>query len=305
MGKALETISNGIRTTGFELRKHSPEIMIGAGIIGAIASTILACRATLKAKPVVEEHKKKSQEIHDAYAKCEISEKEKNRDVPKLCFKTGGELAKLYALPAGLAILSYASIVGSHVTMDNRLAEGAAAYMALSKTVQGYRGRVAEKLGVEEERDLWIKPTREELMKAAKEAKADEAENKKKRRKKEPFHPSRYARIIDEASPLWDENPEFTLWSLRAAETTANNLLETRKFLFLNDVYDILGFARTKEGSLVGWIYDPTIIHKIDFGIYDFRDPMKARFLDGSEPNIILEFNVDGVIVNKMPKQEV
>lgn len=304
MSKILDTMTNSVRTAGFELKKHSPEIMIGAGIVGAIVSTILACRATLKAKPVVEEHKKKVEAIHEAYDDPEVNypEQAKNKDVVRTYAYTGFQLIKLYAVPAALAAVSYASIVGSHKIMSDRNMQATAAYMTLSEMVRGYRGRVAEKLGKDEEGELWIKPTREELKKAAEEAKAD-PEEKKKNRKKLPYKPGRYARIVDEGCPWWDENPEFTLWGLRAAETTANNLLETRKFLFLNDVYDILGFERTQEGNMVGWIYDPTVIHKIDFGIYDTRDPQKARFLDGTEPNVIIDFNVDGPILNKLPKE--
>lgn len=302
MGKTLENISNGFRTMGYQLKKNSPGIMVVFGIIGTIASTILACRATVKAKPVVEEHKKKSKMIKESYEKREFTEKEKNRKVTKLYFETGKKIVKLYAAPLGIMLVSMASFVGSYKTQNSRLATSAAAYAAALETMRGYRNRVAEKLGAEEERELWIKPTREELMKASKEAKENEEEKGNKRRKKEQYHPGRFARIVDEGCPLWDENPEFTLWSLRAAETTANHLLEVRRFLFLNDVYDILGFERTKEGAIVGWIYDPAVIHKIDFGIYDFRDPQKSKFLDGSEPNVIIDFNVDGVIVNNMPK---
>lgn len=306
MSKFINNVSNSMRTAGFQVRKYSPEIMIGVGIVSAIAGVIMACRATLKAKPVVEEHKKRIEAIHEAYDDPEInySEQAKNKDVTKTYAYTGWQLIKLYSVPAALVTLSFASFLGSHKIMSDRNMETAAAAMAFSTMVKGYRERVAEKIGKDEEGALWIKPTREELMKAAEEAKADDdVKSKKRRNKKDPYKPGVYARIVDEACPFWDPNPEFTLWGLKAAESTANNLLETRRFLFLNDVYDILGFERTQQGSRVGWIYDPAILHKIDFGLYDMRDPMKARFLDGSEPNVIIDFNVDGVILNKLPKE--
>ena len=40
---------------------------------------------------------------------------------------------------------------------------------------------------------------------------------------------------------------------LNALIKCANELLKFRGFLFLNDVYDMLGYARTKTGQFLGW----------------------------------------------------
>jgi hypothetical protein len=66
--------------------------------------------------------------------------------------------------------------------------------------------------------------------------------------------------------------------------------------VFLNEAYDALGIERTREGSVVGWVYpSETGDNYISFGMHDMRN---ANFLDGTEPTILLDFNVDGIIYN-------
>ena len=40
---------------GLKIKKHSPEILMVAGVAGTIGSTILACKATLKVNEILEE----------------------------------------------------------------------------------------------------------------------------------------------------------------------------------------------------------------------------------------------------------
>ena len=79
----------------------------------------------------------------------------------------------------------------------------------------------------------------------------------------------------------------------------ANQKLQTQGYLFLNDVYKMLGFKPTKAGHVVGWIYDekhPIGDNYVDFGIYDIENEATRRFMNGLEQNVILDFNVDGNI---------
>lgn len=51
-------ISRIFHKAGFRLQKSSPEILVAAGIVGAVVSAALACKATIKAAEVAEETKK-------------------------------------------------------------------------------------------------------------------------------------------------------------------------------------------------------------------------------------------------------
>ena len=108
-----------------------------------------------------------------------------------------------------------------------------------------------------------------------------------------------YARIFDETNEKWNKDADTNRWFLNRVQSFFNDRLRTNGYVFLNDVYEELGFPKTKAGQVVGWIYDPDnkyIDSYIDFGIYDV-DRQKAKdFVNGYERSIILDFNVDGNI---------
>ena len=60
----------------------------------------------------------------------------------------------------------------------------------------------------------------------------------------------------------------------------------------------MLGIPKTKVGQIVGWIYDeehPIGDNYVDFGIYDLRN---TEFVNGHENVALLDFNVDGNILD-------
>ena len=68
--KALANISTKVSKiagrTGLVLKKKSPEILLAAGLVGFVGTVVLACKATLKADEVLDEHEKKMEDIKDA-----------------------------------------------------------------------------------------------------------------------------------------------------------------------------------------------------------------------------------------------
>lgn len=107
-----------------------------------------------------------------------------------------------------------------------------------------------------------------------------------------------YARLFDQTNALWHSNAELNSVWLRAQENYFNHRLQAEGFVFLNDIYDKLGFERTPAGQLVGWLTNP---HKgdgyIDFGLFEARN---ERFIKGLELTAWLDFNVDGLIFEKI-----
>ena len=64
----------------------------------------------------------------------------------------------------------------------------------------------------------------------------------------------------------------------------------------------MLGIPATRAGQQVGWIYDKNDPNKdnfVDFGIYDTNRPSNRDFVNGYERTILLDFNVDGNILNE------
>lgn len=111
---------------------------------------------------------------------------------------------------------------------------------------------------------------------------------------------SPYARFFDCDNPNWHNSIDYNLMWLKSVEHLASDRLAIHGFIFLNDVYDMLGMPRSKAGQLVGWIYDeknPIGDNYVDFGIYEKRN---SSFVNGFGKSILLDFNVDGNILDHL-----
>ena len=60
----VESLGRTVNRVGFKLKKHSPEILVVTGIVGAVASAVMACKATTKLSDITEEAKEKIDDIH-------------------------------------------------------------------------------------------------------------------------------------------------------------------------------------------------------------------------------------------------
>lgn len=114
----------------------------------------------------------------------------------------------------------------------------------------------------------------------------------------EQFAVSQYARLFDDSCVGWTKDPEYNMHFLKSQQDYCNYKLKAKGHLFLNEVYDILGIPRTKAGAVVGWVYDeknPIGDNFVDFGLFDESN---NDFINGFKSTAILDFNVDGNILN-------
>ena len=303
-----------IRTTnkiGLILKKNSPKILMGVGIAGSVVSTVLACKATLKVKDILDEKNETVEQIHNCVEDdtVDYNEEDKKKDLTILYAQTGVKLAKLYLPSIALGALSIASIVFGYKILNKRNVALAAAYTVVDKGFKNYRKNVVERFGEEVDRELRHNIKAKQI----EEKYIDKDGNEKTRKKKvyeiaEDKKPgegiSEYAKFFDEwNTDEHSKDPEYNLMFLRKQQDYANEVLKHQGYLFLNEVYDMLGIPRTQAGQVVGWIYDennPTGDNYVDFGIYDLHDQQKRDFVNGLEKNILLDFNVDGVIYDKI-----
>lgn len=292
----------------FNVKKHSPEILIVAGIAGVVTSAVMACKATMKVNEVLVETKENINKVHDVMADQGISEKEYSkedsaRDLAIIYGKAGVKLAKLYGPAIALGGLSLTAIVCSNNILRKRNVALAAAYTAIDTSYKQYRSRVIEKFGenVDREMKYGIKAVQIE-------EKTVDENGKKKTVKKtvevvNPYDYSDYARFFDVGNPNWEKDSEYNLMFLKRQQAYANDKLKANGYLFLNEVYDMLGIPKSKAGQVVGWIYDPengTGDNYVDFGIYNVNREAARDFVNGYERTILLDFNVDGNIWEKM-----
>lgn len=290
--------------TKLKVKKYSPEILVVAGCIGVIGTVVSACKATTKLSAVLDEGKKNIDQLHDyvethGYSE-EYTEQDGKKDLAIMYTQTGLQLAKLYAPAVILGTLSITAILTSNNMLRKRNVALAAAYTAVNTSFKEYRGRVVERFGKELDRELRYNIKEKEVEETVVNEDGTETTVKKTVQVADPNTIDDTSKIWYEGNPGWSKDPEFNLMYLKKQQAYANDLLKSRGYLFLNEVYEILGFPRTAAGQQIGWIYDeknPIGDNFVDFGIYDIHDEQKVNFVNGYERSIILEFNHDGNIL--------
>ena len=303
-----EIMANLTRTfnrTGLKLKKHSPEILLAAGVVGVVASGVMACKATLKVEEIVDDAKHKIDMIHEVSADPAMAEKyteeDSKKDLAIVYTQTAVKFIKLYGPSVALAGVSIGCMIGSNRILNKRNVALAAAYATVDKGFKEYRGRVIERFGKELDKELKYGIKAKEIEEVSVDEKGKEVSTKSTVEVMDPNSYSPYSIIFDDGNTGWDPDPELTKYFLIQQQNWANDRLKAKGHLFLNEVYDMLGAKRTKAGAQVGWVYDeknPVGDNYVDFGIFDIYNPKSRDFVNGYEKVIVLDFNVDGVILD-------
>lgn len=301
--EVLNKVTRSIGKASLQLKKHSPEILVVVGVIGAVTSTVVACKATTKLSSILEETKDNVDAIHEASSNPEFADKyteeDSKKDLAIVYAQSGLKLAKLYAPAFIVGTVSIACILTSHKIMKSRNIALAAAYMAESKSFKEYRSRVIERFGEALDRELKYNVVAKEVEETVVHEDGTEQVVKKTVHVSEGELCSPYAKFFDEYCTGWDKDPDYNLMFLRQMQNVANDKLQARGYLFLNEVYDMLGLPHTKAGQIVGWVYNSERGDGyVDFGIYDLHNEQKRDFVNGRERSILLDFNVDGEILD-------
>lgn len=291
-------VTRTVAMTVLKTKKHSPTILFGAGIALGVVTVVSACKATLKVEEVLTEHRKYAMDINSAVElnSSEYTTMDHRQEMTILYIRTAMKFTRLYgpAVIAGIGAVS--CLTGAHRIQNQRLAGLAAAYSAVDKAFKDYRERVVEEYGEEKDREL-RHGTDTKTVKIA--GKNGEEKNKKFTRANSSS-PSMYARLFGPHNPNWNPQPDYNVAFLKSQQKFATDRLRSRGHLFLNEVYDALGLDHTTEGAVVGWIYDKGGDDFVDFGIWTQNADKTLEFMNGWEDELLLDFNVDGVIYKEI-----
>ena len=259
----MKSVSGIANKTVMKLKKHSPEILMVAGIAGTVVSAVIACKATTKVNKIVEDTKNDIEKVHTATEKGvteagePYSAEDSKKDLTIIYAQTGIQFIKLYAPAVILGTLSITSILASNNILRKRNVALGVAYATIDKSFKEYRGRVIERFGeqVDNELKYGIKAKKFE------EIEVDPETGKEKKVKKtvmvaDPNLKSDYAVYFDNKSRNYETNLDYNRMFLKAQQAFANDKLQTRGHLFLNEVLDDLDLPRTPAGQIVGWTVD-------------------------------------------------
>lgn len=301
-------VSRSVHKVGFKLKQHAPEIMVAAGAVGTVVGTVMACKATTKVSVILDKAKDEIEDIHFALENPEelteeYTEKDSKKDLAVVYTRTGVELTKLYAPSVVVIGLSITSMVASSYILRKRNVALAAAYATVEKGFKEYRNRVVERFGKELDRELKYNIKAKQVEETVVNDDGTETTITKTVNVADPNQYSDFARFFDDGCTGWEKDSEYNFMFLKHQQALANDILRAEGYLFLNDVYDMLGIPRTKAGRVVGWIYDPEnpkVDSYVDFGIFDVNKPAARDFVNGYERTILLDFNVDGYILDRI-----
>jgi uncharacterized protein DUF6353 len=279
------------------VRKHSPALLFGAGVVGIIGTVVLASRATLKLEEVIEDAKEDLEKV-SLMDNVNYSEQDRRNDTVIIYARTAGEITRLYAPAIVLGGLSIAALTGSHVILTRRNLAVTAAYAALDRGFREYRQRVVNALGIDKDREFRYDMQDREIVE-------ETDKGPKTRMIKQPGvnGASIYARFFDESNPNWNRAQSYNQVFINCQQSYANDLLRARGHVFLNDVYDMLGIPRSREGAIVGWLWDGCETEGdgyIDFGVFEGDGYSGMQFVVGNIHSTLLDFNVDGIIYDKI-----
>jgi len=293
----------------FAIKAHSPEILLGVGVVGVVGSTVLACKATLKAEKILAEAEAKSERIDDCVLVRETSEidytiaDEKN-DRRILVFSTAGKFIRLYGPSATLLVFSLACILGAYRILAKRNVALMAAYKLLEEAFVSYRKRVVAELGSKADGHFLYG---EELIEGGETRKHIDEDGVEHDLLPTHNHLTGFARSFEKDIPdqfgswtgstQWSKVHDYNIDYLTAKEKHFNAMLLTKGAVVMNDVYSELGFPMTDAGMVAGWRYKS----KKGDGYISF----KPRGIDGNwaygqngDP-IVLDFNVDGIVFDE------
>lgn len=299
----MKSVSGIANKTVMKLKKHSSEILVVAGVVGAVASAVIACKATTKVGKITEEAKDMIDSIHESEkngitpAGETYTKEDAQKELAITYVQTGVKYAKLYAPAVILGSLSITSILASNNILRKRNVALGAAYAAIDKSFKEYRGRVIERFGEQVDHELKYN------IKAKKfeEVETDPETGKQKKVKKtvmvtDPNLQSDYAVYFDNKSRNYETNMDYNRMFLKAQQQFANDKLQARGHIFLNEVLDDLDLPRFPAGQIVGWTKDGPDGY-VNFRILEVeRETEDGRH----EPALLLDFNVEGNIWSQM-----
>lgn len=284
----LGIVTRFVGRAGLVLSKHAPTILTAAGTAGFIGTTVLASKATLKVEETISEEAALLVKVHEAHEAGKLTDKDATHDKVVLYSRMTTKLVKLYAPALILGAASIASLATGHGIMLKRNASLAAAYAAVDQAFKTYKKKIESKFGKEAVLDALVSTPQEDLTKDEMTLEAVTAVD----------GVSPYGVIFDEDNVNWSADEDLAKLHLDCQQQYANDILQTRGHIFLNEVYKMLGFPHTPAGAVTGWVKGQGDDF-VDFNIFD-------GMFEGEGKNgrtvtkWALDFNVDGVMWDKI-----
>lgn len=296
MNVVPNSLSRVVNRSLLKINKNSPTILVVAGVVGLGATAVMAAKATRRIDPIISNHYADRTKAK----RLATNPRDEQRKLVAVYANTGKDLARLYGPTLVVGTVSAASVLYGHRVLRVRQFATMLAYSGLQEQFMAYRKRIVRTLGEDTEREIYN----------GAHAEWQEDPDHKGEYKLKPVYEldqqdQSYLRpFFDETNVNWTKDPQSNYLFLKGVQQHMNNMLQIRGHVFLNDVLDSLRMPRCREGAITGWLW-----HRdgggegdnyIDFGFMTSTDPIAVAFRNGFERSVRLNFNIDGVIFDKI-----
>ena len=309
------SLIKGFNKTKFTVQKNQPEIMIFGGIGLLIGGAVVACKATIKGAEIMADYKQALVDCDDALqlGRQDYGVEQYELDLKNAKIQTGVQLLKTYAVPLIMGGLGVYSILTGHNILKKRNIALVAAYTALDELFNNYRGRVKQELGEDQDYHFLHGTKYKTITETTVDKDGNVQEVEKTIQVSDGVSPSGYHRVFCDPIDCPDGNPtsqwsrndtedvDYNIMHIKSTLDFYNNQLEVKEVVFLNEVYESLGFQPTQAGAVTGWSKDGRDGY-ISFGrmIDSLTNGLSSPVDYKKGDPIILDFNVDGPVWTKL-----
>lgn len=257
---SIQTIASNVHTA---MRRHSPEILTGIGVVGMVTTTIMAVHATPKALSLMEEE----QELRLR----KYQREDKVMSFPHLAPLSKKEIFVLtwrcYVPSAITGVLSVVCLIGANSVNTRRNAALATAYTLSESALKVYKDKVIETIGEKKEQTI-----HDAIAK-------DKIEQNPVNTKEIIITGNGNTLCYDALSGRYFKSD---IEKLKRAVNELNRQMLDETYISLNDVYYGIGLDNIKLGEDIGW--------NVNKGFVDLQ--FSSQLASDGTPCLVLDYQV-------------
>lgn len=268
---ALKNVTRCLSKLKFRTMKHAPEIFMYAGIAGTVAATVVACKKTEKLPEILDEHKEEVEKLKEVASETPMADYRK--EMTKIYATTGLKVARNYALPFAMGVLSVASIMHGHNMLRKWYVETSAALAGMTESYNNLYDNLVKEVGEEKAKEIKAGVVTEQIEETVTDSKGREKKVVKEVKKLGDKGSIYTLKWDQDTADEWVNDFEqnwFTVY--RRVEQMKRNLetdretqhlfwIEAVEYLFGSKGLKLILEDRKAKGLpspiLGGWIYDP------------------------------------------------
>lgn len=259
-------------------------LIMGVGIVTGLVGTFFACKATVKMVEKAEEHR---QLIADTKANCAeqgLDEKATSKEVMKAYRHITVDYVRKYWPAVGLLVVGYGLVIHAHNVEVAKNEALLSAYIGLEQFLGKYRARVAERVGAEQEAEIF------------KQAQIDQANENVIGEYAGDFVNGSYLMYNENCAEYELGCPQANAFMADTIQREIDMKFETGAPVYVNDLMRAAGHTEIAGGYQ--WIWRKGLTDKPDFKLHDpDHNPLYARGY-GFDPNHeeVIKFYLYGAV---------